>query len=87
MEKARVSTMLSCFSYGTWLGTSCEKFSNELGWESLNKQRLSRRRTLFYKITNNLTPDYTKDSIPSLHQPKYLLCNQDVFGKIILSHF
>ena len=27
--------------------------------------------TLFYKIMNNLTPQYTKDPIPTPHQSKY----------------
>ena len=38
--------------------------------------------TLFYKITNNLTPQYTKDSIPTPHQSKYALRNHDTVGRI-----
>ena len=67
---------------GTWRGTSREKLYAELGWESLNSRRWSRRLTLFYKILNNLTPLYTKVPIPPLHQSNYSLRNQDVIGQI-----
>ena len=49
---------------GAWRGTSREKLYAELGWESLSLRRWSRRLTLFFKIANNLTPDYTRDPIP-----------------------
>ena len=55
---------------------------NELGWESLDSRRWCRRLTLFYKITNNLTPNYTRDPIPPLHQSEYSLRNQDVIGQL-----
>ena len=67
---------------GAWRGTSREKLYNELGWESLDNRRWCRRLTLFYKITNNLTPDYTRDPIPPLHQSEYSLRNQDVIGQL-----
>ena len=67
---------------GAWRGTSREKLYNELGWESLDNRRWCRRLTLFYKITNNLTPDYTRDPIPPLHQSEYSLHNQDVIGQL-----
>ena len=35
---------------GAWRGTSCKKLYDELGWESLNLSRWSRRPVLFYKI-------------------------------------
>ena len=53
---------------GAWRGTSQQKLYAELGWESLSSRRWSRRLTLFYKIVNNLAPDYTMDPIPQLHQ-------------------
>ena len=53
---------------GTWRGTSREKLYTELGWESLSSRRWSRRLTLFYKFVNNLSPEYTVDPIPPLHQ-------------------
>ena len=67
---------------GTWKGTSRDKLYAELGWESLSCRRWSRRLTLFYKIINNLTPDYTKDPIPPLTQSHYVRHNQDVLGRI-----
>ena len=38
--------------------------------------------TLFYKITNNLTPDYTRDPIPPLHRSQYSLRYQDVVEQL-----
>ena len=67
---------------GTWRGTSRDKLYAELGWESLSSRRWSRRLTLFYKIINNLTPLYTRDPIPPLHQSQYSLRKQDVVGRI-----
>ena len=48
---------------GAWRGTSREKLYNELGWESLNLRRWSRRIVMFYKIVNNVTPEYTRHPI------------------------
>ena len=67
---------------GTWRGTSREKLYAELGWESLSSRRWSRCLTLFYKIINNLTPLYTRDPIPALHQSQYSLRKRDVVGRI-----
>ena len=53
---------------GTWRGTSREKLYTDLGWESLSCRRWSRRLTLIYKFVNNLSPEYTVDPIPPLHQ-------------------
>ena len=66
----------------TWRGTSREKLYAELGWESLCFRRWSRRLTLFYKILNNLTPLYTKEPIPTLHQSNYSLRHQDAVGRM-----
>ena len=67
---------------GTWRGSSQEKLYAELGWESLNLRRWSRRLILFYKTINHLTPEYTRDPIPPLHQSQYCFRNQDVIGRI-----
>ena len=67
---------------GTWRGTSQEKLYAELGWESLSSRRWSRRLTLFYKIINNLSPVYTKDPIPPLHQSQYSLRCQDFIERL-----
>ena len=65
-----------------WKGTPREKIYAELGWDSLSCRSWSRRMTLFYKIMNNLTPQYTKDPIPTPHQSKYALRNHDTVGRI-----
>ena len=67
---------------GTRRGTSRDKLYTELGWESLNDRRWSRRLTLFYKIMNNFTPLYTKEPVPSPHQSNYSLRNRDEIGRI-----
>ena len=43
---------------GTWRGTNRSKLYEELGWESLNDRRCSRRLIQFYKIHNDLSPGY-----------------------------
>ena len=67
---------------GTWRGTSREKLYTELGWESLSSRRWSRRLTSLYKFVNNLSPEYTVDPIPPLHQSQYCLRDQDVIGQM-----
>ena len=49
---------------GAWQGTNTDKFYEELGWESLSERRWFRRLVQFFKIQNNLTPDYLKEPIP-----------------------
>ena len=67
---------------GTWRGTSRANLYAELGWESLNLRRWSRRLTLLYKIVNNLTPSYMTEPIPPLQQSNYTLRNPDVIARI-----
>ena len=67
---------------GAWRGTSREKLYLDLGWESLSLRRWSRRLTLFYKVINNLTPDYTRDPLPPLHQVQYSFRERDTIGQI-----
>ena len=50
---------------GCWKGTSREKVYAELGWESLSDRRHFRRLSLYYKIKNNMTPNY----LAALAQP------------------
>ena len=45
-------------------------------------RRWSRRLTLFYKVINNLTPDYTRDPLPPLHQVQYSFRERDTIGQI-----
>ena len=67
---------------GAWKGTSRKKLYEELGWESLSQRRWSRRLVLFYKIVNDITPDYTRYPIPQLPQAMYSFRNADVIGQI-----
>ena len=56
---------------GTWQGTSRNKLYDELGWESLNDRRWTRRLIQFYKIRNDMTPLYLKDNLPLQRRPLY----------------
>ena len=49
---------------GAWKGTNLDKIYEQLGWESLNERRVFRRLTMFFKIMNNLTPNYLKEPLP-----------------------
>ena len=51
---------------GSWKGRNLNKIYDELGWESLTDRRWCRRLFHFYKIQNNLTPPYLKDTIPPI---------------------
>ena len=81
LESVKYSAALAVT--GAWKGTSREKLYNELGWESLNLRRWSRRLTLFYKIVNNLTPDYTRNPVPHLHESNYDLRRNATVGQIL----
>ena len=61
---------------------SRQKIYDELGWESLNLRRWSRRLVLFYKIINNLTPDYTRDPLPQHQESDYSLRRRAAIGQI-----
>ena len=45
-------------------------------------RKWSRRLTLFYKIANHLTPEYTFDPIPPLQHSQCSLRKRDVIGRI-----
>ena len=51
---------------GVWKGTNRDKIYEELGWETLDQRRFFRRLTQFYKIMNNLTPEYLRVPVPPL---------------------
>ena len=56
---------------GAWESTHLNKLYEELSWGTLTHRRLVRRLTQFYKIMNNLTPEYLRSPIPFL-KPFYL---------------
>ena len=49
---------------GCWQGTSCERFYDELGWESPSDRRWARRMTTFYKVKYELANSYLSDHLP-----------------------
>ena len=67
---------------GALRGTSREKLYAELGWKSLSLRMWSKCLTLFFKIANNLIPDYARDAIPQNQQFHYSLRKLDVIGQI-----
>ena len=60
---------------GCWQGTSREKLYQELEWESLSDRRWCRRMTMFYKISNGMTPSYLLNHIPEQTTPNVCLRN------------
>ena len=67
---------------GTWTVTSRDKIYEELGWESLNDRRWTRRLVLFYKFINEVAPEYTRHPIPRIRWSNYALRNQAVLGQM-----
>ena len=61
LERVRYNAAMAIT--GNWRGRNRSKLYEELGWESLN-DRWSRRLIRFYKIHNNLTPQYLRDHLP-----------------------
>ena len=51
----------------------------EIGWESLEKRRLDHKLTLFYKMLNNLTPQYLSSLVspPVSNLSRYNLCSSN----------
>ena len=80
MEKLEYSAALAVT--GTWRRTSREGMYNEYGLESLGTRRWSRRLILLYKFINNLTPDYTREPMPPLHENNYSFRNPPAVGQI-----
>ena len=58
IEAARIATGASKF-------ISIRNFYNEIGWETLEKRRINHKLILFYKMYNNLTPNYLSSLVPS----------------------
>ena len=80
LESVQYSAALAVID--AWKGTSRDKPYDELGWESLNLRRWSKRLVLLYKIVNNLTSDYTRHAIPHLQESIYDLCRRATVGQI-----
>ena len=67
---------------GAWQGTSFDKIYDQLGWESLTDRRYCRRLFHFYKIHNDLSPSYLKDSLPSLTNHPYTTRSEFVLHEL-----
>ena len=67
---------------GAWQGTNRNKIYEELGWENLCDRRWLRRLLQFYKIHNNMTPNYLKDNLPPLRQLLYGRTNPNIYHDI-----
>ena len=57
-EAARIATGASKL-------ISIRNLYNEICWETLEKRRINHKLILFYKMYNNLTPDYLSSLVPS----------------------
>ena len=57
-EAARIATAASKL-------ISIRNLYNEIGWETLEKRRINHKLILFYKMYNNLTPDYLSSLVLS----------------------
>ena len=81
---------------GTWKGTSMNKIYDELGWEPLTERRRFRRLVQFYKIQNDLTPNYLKNPVPSPRTHLYgfrsendlpsMKCNKNAYSNSFYPH-
>ena len=64
---------------GAWQGSNRSQLYEELGWESLSDRRVLQ----IYKITNNMTPSYLKDKLPSNRRPHLFSADiSDTFRQI-----
>ena len=65
---------------------SLEKLLADLGWDSLQERRTKHKLVIFYKIINNLTPNYLQEFVPLLFKMVILidLGIQAIFARFIL---
>ncbi len=49
---------------GAFLSTNRNSLLNELGWNALAERRKNHKLTLYYKISNGLTPRYLQELLP-----------------------
>ena len=77
LEAARIVT-------GTTKLVSIDKLYIETGWEPLQARRRKHKLTLFYKMINNLTPNYLSSLLPLQvgNVSRYNLRNQEQYQTI-----
>ena len=78
----RIQYQAALIITGTWRGSNRNKLYEELGWESLSDRRWFRRLFQFYKIHNNMTPEYLKDNLPQIRRPLYGGNNRNIYHNI-----
>ena len=67
---------------GAWKGTSLNKIYDELGWETLTDRRWFRRLDQFYKIRNDLTPEYLRTPLPAIRTNSHRTRSEKAFREI-----
>ena len=67
---------------GAWKGSNLDKVYEELGWESLSNRRHCRRLIQFYKIQNDMVPEYLKELIPTAKTFTHRLRSLHVLNEI-----
>ena len=79
LDKLQRNASLLCT--GAFRITSNEKVLKELGWSKLANRRTNHRLVLFYKILNNLAPQYLKRlcNLTSHNTNNYLLRRNNSF--------
>lgn len=55
---------------GAMKGTSKTRLSEELAWEDMKTRRSMHKLVLYFKIVNNLTPNYLRDLLPQTVQQR-----------------
>ena len=50
---------------GAMKGTSRRSLLHEIGWEDLKTRRSIHKLKFYFKIVNNLTPNYLRELLPS----------------------
>ena len=68
---------------GAWQGSNRSKLYEELGWESLSDRRRCRRILQVHKISNDKTPTYLKDKLPTHSMPLFRGNERNTFHELI----
>ena len=58
---------------GTTKLLSLDKLYQETGWETLEERRKKYKLCLFYKMSNNLCPNYLSSLVPPIYRNYYVL--------------
>ena len=64
IELNKIQNEAARIAVGATKLVSLNSLHNEISWESLEKRRLDHKLTLFYKMLNNLKPQYLSSLVP-----------------------